>query len=198
MSRFVIVVDTQYDFMLPDGKLPVPGADSLIAPITSFLAHLSPAQTAGVLFTYDTHEPDIYAGSAESADFPLHCVKGTPGWQNVINPAIVPDPIPRYRLEKGVFAMWAEPDILIEDDRFPDRPAIERDAFFDALQAQGVREVAVLGVAADYCVKWAIDGLVARNFRVHVLESLTKGIHRCIADVVKDEFADTQVALAHS
>ncbi len=48
MQRFVIVIDTQRDFMAADGALSVSGADALIAPMTAWLAGLDPAETAGV------------------------------------------------------------------------------------------------------------------------------------------------------
>ena len=54
MQRFVVVVDTQADFMCADGALPVAGAEALIAPMQRWLASLRPAETAGVLFTFDT------------------------------------------------------------------------------------------------------------------------------------------------
>ncbi|WP_233222421.1 hypothetical protein [Allosphingosinicella deserti] len=46
--RFVVVVDTQADFIREKGALPVPGAEALIAPMKAWLASLGPAQTAGV------------------------------------------------------------------------------------------------------------------------------------------------------
>ena len=37
--------------------------------------------------------------------------------------------------------------------------------------------VDVIGVASDYCVKYAVDGLLARGYEVNVIKELTKGIH---------------------
>ena len=62
--------------------------------------------------------------------------------------------------------MWEEPDItLTPGDR---SEPIEREAFFAQLKAAGVQDVTVVGVAADYCVRWAVDGLIQRAFRVYV------------------------------
>lgn len=189
MARFVIVVDTQRDFMAADGALSVPGADALIAPMRAFLAGLDPADIAGVLFTFDTHVPDVYARSAEAEAFPIHCVRGSKGWANMLDAALLDPAIPAHRIEKGVFDMWAEPDLVIEDARDPAAPAIPRETFFAGLKAQGVRDVTVIGVAADYCVRWAIDGLVARGFAVRVPAGLTRGIAREIATVAAEDFA---------
>lgn len=193
MSRFVIVVDTQTDFMAADGALSVAGADTLIEPMRQWLAALPPQGTAGVLFTYDTHRADTYGGSAEAEQFPIHCVHGTTGWSNVLDPALIDPAIPVYRLEKGVFDMWSEPRLLVESVATGEKT--ERDAFFARLTAKGVTDVAVIGVAADYCVRWAMAGLVDRGFAVTVPAWLTRGISRPIEQVVRDEFGEAGIRL---
>lgn len=192
MSRIVIVVDTQADFMNADGALAVAGADALAPAMERFLETLSPRDTAGVLFTFDTHFAETYPASAEALQFPIHCVRGEPGWHNVLSPDAVAPGVPTFRLEKGVFAMWEEPGLRVEPIR-PAGPARDRDAFFDDLRARGVNEAVVIGVAADFCVRWAIDGLVARGFRVAVPAALTAGIVRPIAQVVCEDFAGAPV-----
>ena len=194
MKRFVIVVDMQRDFVAADGALPVAGAEDLIVPTQSWLALLRPDETAGVLFTQDTHDPDIYAQSKEAEQFPLHCKRGTPGWELVIDPAALDPAIPCYALEKGVFDMWAEPGLRIH--QFDSPGAGDRDAFFVQLHAIGVEEVVVVGVAADYCVRWAVEGLIKRGFRVTVPTDLTRGIVRQIDSIAVNEWAGFQVALA--
>ncbi len=180
--------------MHADGALSVPGADALVAPMQAWLADLDPAETAGVLFTFDTHTAERFAGSPEAAQFPLHCERGTPGWQNVLDPDAVAPGIPVYRIEKGVFDMWAEPDLVIEAvDTGETQP---RDAFFAALWAEGVTELTVIGVAADYCVRWAIDGAVARGFAVAVPAALTRGIARPIDQVLAEDFPGQPVRIA--
>jgi nicotinamidase/pyrazinamidase len=196
MPRFVIVVDTQGDFMNADGALSVAGAAPLAGTMQAWLTGLDPKETAGVLFTFDTHEPEIYAGSPEATQFPIHCVRGSEGWQNVLDWSAIDPAIPLWRLEKGVFAMWEEPGLLLHDARRPDGPGVDRDAFFETLKAEGIGHVTVIGVAADYCVRWAIDGLVERGFVVEVPKGLTKGIARDMDAVIAEEFAGEPVSLA--
>lgn len=196
MTRFVVVVDTQRDFMAPDGALYVPGADALLLPMREWLRALDPAETVGVLFTFDTHVPEVYAGSAEAETFPIHCVRGSEGWANMLDVALLDPAIPVWRLEKGVFDMWAEPDLRIEDAREPVAPRTDRELFFAELKAGGVDEITVIGVAADYCVRWAIEGLIGRGFRVVVPEQLTRGIERQIRTVAAGEFSDAPLFVA--
>lgn len=188
MSRFVIVVDTQKDFMAIDGALSVAGADALVAPMASWLRGLDPETTAGVLFSFDTHDATVYPASAEAESFPIHCVRGSEGWRNVLDVALVNPAIPAWRIEKGVFDMWAEDGTTIENARDPAVPVMERDRFFADLAKSGVSDVTVIGVAADYCVRWAVAGLIDRGFRVSVPEAMTRGIVRQIAEVAADDF----------
>lgn len=194
MRRFIVVVDTQADFMHGDGALAVDGAEALIGPMQEWLVALDPAEVAGVLFTFDTHLAETFPGSAEAEQFPIHCVRGTPGWQNVLDAHAIAPGIPTYRIEKGVFDLWAEPDLMIEAIGSGEITA--RDAFFAALKAGGTGPVTVIGVAADYCVRWAIDGLVARGFSVKVPQNLTRGIARQVEEVLAAEFAGAPVRLA--
>ena len=184
MKQFVIVVDMQRDFIAREGALPVQGAEDIVVPMRRWLASLQPQDMVGVLFTADTHSPEIYATSPEAEQFPPHCIKGTAGWSLVVDSAAVDPAIPTYHLEKGVFDMWAESDLQVI--RIASGETVERDAFFVRLHDQGVEEVIVTGVAADYCVRWAIEGLFARGFRVSVLQDLTRGIERSIEAVAEE------------
>ncbi len=189
MARFVVVVDTQWDFMAAEGALSVAGADALVAPMQAWLAALRPDEIAGVLFTFDTHFVETYGASPEAAMFPIHCVRGTKGWGNMLDVALVDPAIPAWRIEKGVFDMWAEPGLAIEDARDAACPKISREDFFAEITAKGIVDVTVIGVAADYCVRWAVEGLIARRFAVTVPAGLTRGIERQIDAVAAEDFA---------
>lgn len=190
MRKFIVAIDTQVDFMMRNGKLPVSLAHTIITPGIEFLTNLTPENTAGVLFTFDTHG-DEYDGSAESQLFPKHCEKGTPGWENVFNPKLIDKGIATFTLEKGVFNMWEEANLKIVDE---DGDEVDRDFFFDTIKREHTDTVVIIGVAADYCVKWAIDGFVARGFNVEIVQHLTKGIDRQIGEVLEDpEYASVKL-----
>lgn len=193
MTRFVIVVDMQRDFIAADGALPVPGADAIVGDVQRWLGTLDPGEVAGILFTQDTHVADVYASSAEARQFPLHCERGQAGWDLVVDPGAVDPRIPAWRIEKGVFDMWEEPGLALE--RVDGSARVDRDRFFADLLAGGVRTVTVVGVAADFCVRWAVEGLVARGFRVDLCAAMTRGIVREIEQVADEEWRDTPVRL---
>ena len=187
-ETFDIVVDAQSDFMRSTGKLYVPGAEALIPALQDYIAKVD---NMGILFTYDTHLAEVYEASEEAKQFPIHCVRDTVGWRLVLDMSVVR--VPAYVLEKGVFDMWQEPALSVQAQ--DNGEVIDREVFFKNLKAAGVTKVRVTGVAADYCVKWAIDGLVARGFEVEVMGELTVGIGRGIEQVVQDDFGNQQVTV---
>lgn len=193
MADVIVVVDTQADFILADGALPVAGAEAIVEPLTDWLNARTADDTAAIVFTFDTHFADTYPMSAEAELFPIHCVKGSAGWRNLIDPLAMPPAIPCRTVEKGVFDMWAEDGLVLHDPRGIAAP-IDREAFFADLRHSGVSRAIVVGVAADYCVRWAVDGLIARGFTVTVPAALTRGIIRSIEQVVAEDFA-SQVAV---
>jgi len=189
---FDIVVDAQNDFMRPDGKLYVPDAEMIIPALNQYIAELT--DSVGVLFTFDTHFEDTYPKSEEAKQFPIHCIKNTPGWRLAVDLGM--SALPIHTLEKGVFDMWAEPHLKVitvvwTDESVEAHPnGIDREMFFENLKQAGVSKVRITGVAADYCVKWAIDGLLERGFDVEVVNGLTVGIERQIEQVIQEEFPD--------
>lgn len=192
----VVAVDTQGDFIFSRMVLPVPGAEALIGSIIVYIATLDPTEVAGVLASFDTHDPDTYLGSPENLGdettgtpgFDIHCEKGRVGWENVINLRI-PHAlgIPTYKIEKGVFDQWAEPHLCVER-LYAQEPVRQRDAFYRRIMAQGVDTVRILGFAADYCVMLAIRGYLAFGFKVEVVARLTAGIGKDMVQTIADEF----------
>lgn len=184
MKKFVIVVDMQKDFVDANGKLYVKGSADIVKPVNDYLANLNPNEVVGVLFTYDTHSEDTYLTSEEAKQFPPHCYKGTDGWELGVDKTLVRPEIPVFTLEKNVFNMWEESELIINDYRLKIVVTNhDRDYFFKNI---GVTNVDVVGVASDFCVKWAIDGLLDRGFNVTVPRALVKGIFETIDEVAEN------------
>lgn len=161
-KRILHIVDMQNDFVLPNGKLSVPGADAIIKPTNEFLAS---NRFDKIIATFDTHYAKSYWHSAESKQFPIHCVYGTHGWKLAIN---VPD---FTAVRKGRFSVWDSPR------------KIERQ--LDGFSPDNT-DVFVIGVASDFCVRYAVDGYLKRGYRVVVISDLCRGIVNQIDAVAKD------------
>ena len=156
-------VDMQRDFVLPGGKLYVPGAEKLLANIR----RLTDAARQGRVFLVshgDFHAPN----DPEFKIFPPHCVKGTPGAE------LVPE-----ALTDSVVRIPNDPNAKLPEDLFHyQQILLEKQTLniFDTLHADGLvkrlggqAEFVVFGVVTEYCVSFAVKGLIDRGRRVAVV-----------------------------
>ena len=157
-------VDVQADFMLPGGKLYVPGAEKLLPNIR----RLTDAARQDRVFLISHgcyHTPD----DPEFATFPPHCVKGTPGAN------MIPEAMTARVVTVPNEAAAALPDdlsgyqqILLEKQTLD----IFKSAHADELVKRFGPEVefVVFGVVTEYCVALAAKGLLERGRRVSVVQ----------------------------
>jgi nicotinamidase/pyrazinamidase len=156
-------VDTQSDFMLPGGKLYVPGAEKLLPNIR----RLTDAARQGRVFLVSHgcyHVPD----DPEFAIFPPHCVEGTPGSDLV--PEALTDRVLRVPNEATAslpedFSQYQQ--ILLEKQTlniFESRHADELVRRFGPDTA-----FVVFGVVTEYCIGFAAKGLLERGRKVYVV-----------------------------
>jgi nicotinamidase/pyrazinamidase len=202
----LVGIDTQIDFVMRRGLLPVTGAERIVLPGIDYLSDIDTTEVKAALFTFDTHVRERYMGSLENVGqpklgipgFPLHCERGTPGWQNVFNLEMVAEQVPTWTLEKGVFDMWEEPSNLVQvapwitQDLSESPNGIDRDWFFGpesghyhrpypnnqkgGVEVRDIDTVRIFGVASDFCVNWAVQGFLKRGYHVQIIERLTAGI----------------------
>jgi nicotinamidase/pyrazinamidase len=169
VSRKIIFweVDTQADFILPGGKLYVPGAEELL-PNLALLADAAREGRVFMVSSGDAHIPE----DVELHTWPPHCMRGTPG------AAIVPEtlterffvvpnraaaPLPaefsRYQqaiIEKQTLDVFDNPNtdaVLTRLDEITDADA----------------EFIVFGVVTELCVGLAAKGLIERGRRVAIV-----------------------------
>jgi nicotinamidase/pyrazinamidase len=157
-------VDTQADFMLPGGKLYVPGAEKIIPNLKRLV---DVARQGKVLLVSDAcrHSKD----DPEFKTFPPHCIRGTPGAR------IVPEglaqtfhTIPndeKYKLPKNALSFQ---QIILEKQTLNvfDNPHTSK--IVDRLGKDV--EYVVFGVVTEYCVRLAAKGLLERHRKVSVVK----------------------------
>jgi nicotinamidase/pyrazinamidase len=157
-------VDTQADFMLPGGKLYVPGAEGLLPNIR----RLTDAARQGRVFLV-SHGCYHTKNDPEFQTFPPHCIKGTAG--SLFVPEALTDKVvtvPNEAAAELPRDLSPYQQILLEKqtlDIFESRYAgrlVERFAV-DV-------EFVVFGVVTEYCVRFAAKGLLDRGRRVSVVQ----------------------------
>lgn len=173
-------VDTQADFMLPGGKLYVPGAEKLLPNIRK----LTDAARQGRVFLV-SHGCFHAEDDPEFKLFPPHCVKGTPGSAYVAE-----------ALTDRVAAVPNHAGASLPGDLFRYQQVLLEKQTLDVFESRHAEELlkrlprdaefVVFGVITEYCVRLAAKGLIERGRRVFVVED-------AIA-TLKEEYGEKTVA----
>jgi nicotinamidase/pyrazinamidase len=156
-------VDVQADFMLPGGKLYVPGAEKLLPNIRK----LTDAARQGKVFLV-SHGCFHTANDPEFQQFPPHCVKGTPGAE-FVSAALTDNFVQIENDDKSSLPedLFKYQQIILEKqtlDVFKTRHADEL-----VRRLGDTAEFVVFGVVTEYCVSYAVKGLRERGRRVAVV-----------------------------
>jgi nicotinamidase/pyrazinamidase len=166
-------VDTQVDFMLPEGKLYVQGAEQT-APAMRRLVEAARAAGIPHVASSDDHELTD-AEISESPDFettyPPHCLRGTRGARKVPETE-QEDPVP-IGLEPLPDRWLDGREFLLLKKHFDvfTNPNTER-----LLERLDPDEVIVFGVATDVCDDATIRGLLDRGRHVRFVEDAARGL----------------------
>ena len=156
-------VDAQADFMLPGGKLYVPGAEKIIPNIARLV------QTALRNHFLLVSSADAHAvNDPEFKIFPPHCVAGTPGAEIIpeglgTQAIRIPSDI-AFRMPENI---WQNPHVILEKQHL-DVFTNPRASTLVSLLPDSV-EYIVFGVVTEYCVKCAAEGLLERGRKVYVV-----------------------------
>ena len=166
-------VDTQVDFMLPGGKLYLPGAEQVVPAMKRLVEG---ARSAGIVHVASADDHELTDDEiSDEPDFrltyPPHCLRGTRGARKIPETE-QEDPVPiaqarlperylegrEFLLLKKTIDVFTNPNTDRLLDRFPDE------------------EITVFGVAADICDDATIRGLVERGRRVRFVEDAACGL----------------------
>jgi nicotinamidase/pyrazinamidase len=172
----LVVVDIQKDFF-DTGALPVVNATSLLQPLNEAIAE---AHRAGALivFTQDWHPKDHRSFTKFGGAWPEHCIQGSEGAK------LHPDLVQPASFETIKFG--TDPD---KDGYSPfENPEMTR-----LVTGDDIREIFVVGIAAEYCV--LATCLVARNAdkAVTVVEDLVRAADPTQLDVTWKRYDDGRV-----
>ena len=166
-------VDTQVDFMLPDGKLYVPGAEQVVPEMRRLV---QAARGAGVVHVASADDHELTDDEiSEQPDFqvtyPPHCLRGTHGARKLAE-TDQEDPVPigltplpeRYLRGREFLLLKKSFDVFTNPNT---------DLLLTVLDPE---EILVFGVATDVCDDAAIRGFLARGRHVRFVEDAARGL----------------------
>jgi nicotinamidase/pyrazinamidase len=171
-------VDTQIDFVLPGGKLYVPGAEETVPAMRRLV---EAARAAGIahVASADDHEltdPEISAEPDWRNTFPPHCLRGTRGAQKIPETE-QDDPLPLGSLpiQPGLVPALVEGrrELLLLKKNFDVFTNPNAEPLLAALDPE---EILVFGVATDICDDAAIRGFLLRGRQVVFVEDAARGL----------------------
>jgi nicotinamidase/pyrazinamidase len=163
-KRFVFwEVDAQEDFMLPGGKLYVPGAEKIIPNIRSLvdLAVKSGTLLVSSACAHSQNDPEFQT-------FPPHCIKGTPG-ARIITEGMAKQfsAIPNDPAFKLPAKLLDSPQIVIEKQMLDVFSNPHTSSLVERIGPDA--EYVVFGVVTEYCVRCASQGLLERGRKVFIV-----------------------------
>jgi nicotinamidase/pyrazinamidase len=166
-------VDTQRDFMLPGGKLYVPGAEGTLPAMRQLV---DAARRAGIVHvaSADDHEltdDEISETPDFSTTYPPHCLRGTRGALKVAETEqeepvpMALHPVPDHYLRGREFLLLKKSfDVFTNPNT---------DGLLEHLRPD---EIVVFGVATDVCDDAAVRGFLERGLRVRFVTDAARGI----------------------
>ena len=166
-------VDTQVDFMLPHGKLYVPGAEETAPAMQKLVAA---ARAVGIVHvaSADDHEltdAEISDQPDYSTTYPPHCLRGTRGARKIPETE-QEDPIP-ITLEVLPERYLSGREFLLLKKSFDVFANPNTDRLLERLDPD---EIVVFGVATDVCDDAAIRGFLERRRKVVFVEDAARGL----------------------
>jgi nicotinamidase/pyrazinamidase len=159
-------VNTQQDFILPEGKLHVQGAEKIRPRLRELYAFARRARIP-VVATADAHAPD----HAKLQDWPPHCLTGTEG-QEKLPETLLPRPAVLSLDIREAPPLRPGVQIILEKshmDAFTHpcaRPIVEK---------SGIPHWIVFGVMTDYSVRLSVLGLLKLGRSVTVVTDAVRG-----------------------
>jgi nicotinamidase/pyrazinamidase len=189
MSKALFIVDVQNDFT-EGGALGVEGGDAVARGISQFLVTHA-EDYAVVIASRDWHDGDndngghFASGEPDFVDtWPVHCVGGTEGAD--YDPGLDTTAV-THHVKKG----QGRPAYSLYEGTTDDGETVSQ-----LLDAHGVVDVDVVGIATDYCVRASALDAIEHGRHVRVLTDLVAGVAAESSEAALAELAHAGAELA--
>ena len=174
-------VDTQVDFMLPGGKLYVPGAEKLIPNMKRLV---DAAREGRVFLAGDADSHSLQ--DEEFKTWPPHCLRGTPGAEfipeTLTDKVLVIPNVPNFPLPKDLHSYK---QLILEKNTLDVFANPNTEAVLERLGKHA--DYVIFGVVAEYCVRLAARGLIERGHRVSLVKDAIETLNDADGKKTHDE-----------
>jgi nicotinamidase/pyrazinamidase len=174
----LLLIDIQNDFC-PGGALAVPEGDLVVAPANRLASSVDlvvatqdwhPADHGSFAANHPGREPGeiVKLNGIDQILWPVHCVQDTKGAE------FHPD-LDTSRFA-AVFHKGMDPAVDSYSGFF-DNDHRTATGLGDFLKDKGVRDLAICGLATDYCVKFTVLDALALGFKVTLVTDTCRGVN---------------------
>lgn len=161
MNKALLIIDVQKDFC-EGGILPAKNTFSLIEPLVETINWCTRNKILCV-FTRDWHPKNHASFIENGGNWKPHCVQGSTGAE----------------FAEGLFIPYQSViiDIETESNKLNTTySAFENTNLNSELRKNGITEIAVTGIATDYCVRSTVLDALKLGYKVAVLTDLVRAI----------------------
>ena len=192
-------VDTQFDFMRPEGKLYVPGAENIIDKVSQ-VRKFALENSYSIIASTDWHGADnkeISNTPDFKQTFPPHCMAGEPGSERVGFLGDLPiECIPNDKMDSDDLKKLINKEQFHIVIRKQATNVFSNPNTAKLLELISPKTVAVFGVALDVCVDQVLRELCSfSDTRLCLLKDATKGLQIRTEDEILDEFKQMGVEI---
>lgn len=194
-------VDTQFDFMQPEGKLYVPGAENIIDQVSE-ARRFALENGFSIIADIDWHGPDdpeISENPDFKETFPPHCMADEPGSERVGYLGELPiEYVPIGKMDTETLQKLIDKNqfhIVIKKNTVDvfSNPNTEK-----IIRLINPKKVLVFGVALDFCVYYVLRGLNKRfpDMELCLLKDATRGLAVRPENEILDELEAMGIEIA--
>lgn len=187
-------VDTQKDFMNPDGALFVEGAES-IKPNLRKLTDFALTRNVPVLGSLDLHDEDDSELSDDpdfQETFPPHCIQDTEGVEKITEtyPGMVNGVNLLSDIERRDKSDHIKNGFLLKN-KFD----VSSNPYFTKIKSLDMDHLVVYGVTLDVCVSFAVNSFLSilSDTQIHVVQDATQPIDPSSEDEIISEWENNGV-----
>ncbi len=184
-------VDTQFDFMRPEGKLYVPGAESIVdkvSEVRKFALGNGYSMIADIDW-HSTENEEISESPDFKRTFPPHCMAGSPGSERVGYLGKVPiEYVETDEMAGDTLLKLVDKEQFHIVIRKESIDAFENPNTDKLVELVKPRAMVVFGVALDFCVYYVLQGLAKyKEIKLYLLKDAIKSLETRPEQEIFDE-----------
>jgi nicotinamidase/pyrazinamidase len=165
-------VDSQRDFLLPDGKCHLPDSERIV-PVLGKLTELARETGVRIVCSIDHHEPDDPLLKSNGGPYNDHCIVGTPG-EKKIDETAPQNPLyletREYTPEQIQDVLHHEGEIIFDRRQFESFVNNAHVRTVLRLLLKPIGDIVIYGVYTELCVDRVITELIGLGPKLHVVK----------------------------